>query len=95
MTSLVVKKNFLSELLPYDISTKTNWSLKAGLKEYSLLLAATKQAMRMLRCGDLEQFDAVIGENAYQIRAVKIAMMIPKYLSSAELIQAPEVVDMH
>lgn len=88
MTSLVVEKNFLSELLPYDTSTKINGSLRTGLKEYSLLLAATKQAMTLLRCGDLEQFDAVVGENACQIRAVKIAMMIPKYLSSADLIQA-------
>lgn len=89
MTSLAVKKNFLSELLPYDTSTKINGGLKTGLKEYSLLLAATKQAMTLLRCGDLEQFDAVVGENACQIRAVKIAMMIPKYLSSAEILLPP------
>ena len=87
MTSLVITKRFLSELLPYDTSTKTNGSLRAGLKEYSLLLAATNQAMIMLRRGDLEQFDAVVGENACQIRAVKIAMMFPKYLGSVASIQ--------
>lgn len=86
MSSSVTKKNFLSELLPYDPSTKTNGSLRAGLKEYRLLLAATNQAMNLLQSGDLE-FDAVVGENACEIRTAKIAMTIAKYLSSAKSIQ--------
>ncbi|MDE3055460.1 MAG: hypothetical protein KGI80_02005 [Verrucomicrobiota bacterium] len=88
MTSLVTQRNFLSELLPYKASTKINGSLRTGLKEYSLLLAATKQAMIAVQSGDLEQFDAVVGENACQIRAVKIAMAFPKYLEAIESVQA-------
>lgn len=88
MTSLVIKEFFLSELLPYEPSLKTNGSLRAGFKEYKLLLAATQQAMSAVRNGDLEQFDAVVGENACQIRAVKIAMAFPKYLVAIESIQA-------
>lgn len=88
MTSLVIKENFLSKLLPYEASTKINGSLRTGLKEYSLLLAATKQAMLSVQSGDLEQFDAVVGENACQIRAFKIAMVFPRYLGAIESIQA-------
>ncbi|MBS0620640.1 MAG: hypothetical protein JSS61_04175 [Verrucomicrobia bacterium] len=88
MSGLVVQKNFLSELLPYEASTKINGSLRAGLKEYSLLLEATKQAMMAIQSGDLEQFDAVVGENACQIRAVKIAMAFPRYLEVVESVQA-------
>ena len=88
MTSLVTQRNFLIELLPYEASTKINGSLRTGLKEYSLLLAATKQATLAIQSGDLEQFDAVVGENACQIRAVKIAMTFPRYLGAIESIQA-------
>lgn len=88
MTSLVIQKNYLSELLPYEASTKTNGSLKTGLKEYSLLLAATQQAIIALRNGDLEQFDAVVGENACQIRADKTAMTFLRYLEAIKSIQA-------
>lgn len=88
MNSLVTERNFLRELLPYEASTKINGSLRTGLKEYSLLLAATKQATLAIQSGDLEQFDAVVGENACQIRAVKIAMAFPRYLGAIESIQA-------
>ncbi|MBM3197586.1 MAG: hypothetical protein FJZ61_06370 [Chlamydiae bacterium] len=88
MTSLVTQRNFLSELLPYEASTKIHKGLKTGLKEYSLLLAATKEAMIAVQNGDLEQFDAVVGENACQIRAVKIAMAFPRYLEASEPVQA-------
>lgn len=87
MTGLVIERNFLSELLPYEPSSKTNGSLKTGFKEYSLLLEATKQAISALGNGDLEQFDAVVGENACQIRAVKIAMAFPDYLKTIILKQ--------
>jgi len=88
MTNLVTQVNFLSELLPYDASTKINGSLRTGFKEYSLLLEATKQAMIAVQNGDLEQFDAVVGENACQIRAVKIAMAFPRYLEAIASIEA-------
>lgn len=89
MNNLVVTpKRFLSELLPYDTSTKINGSLRTSLKEYSLLLAAMEQAITALQSGDFEQFDAVVGENACQIRAVKIAMTAQKYFESVKSIQA-------
>lgn len=89
MNNLVVTpKRFLSELLPYDTSTKINGSLRTSLKEYSLLLAAMEQAITALQNGDFEQFDAVVGENACQIRAVKIAMTAQNYFESVKSIQA-------
>jgi hypothetical protein len=88
MNSLEINKSgFLSKLLPYDSSTKINGSLRTCLKEYSLLLVAVQQAMVALKTCDLEQFDAVVGENACQIRAVKITMLFTKYLESVGLIQ--------
>jgi hypothetical protein len=88
MNSLETNKSiFLSELLPYDTSTKINGSLRTSLKEYSLLLVAMQKTMDALKAGDLEQFDAVVGENACQIRAVKVAMLFTKYLESVESIQ--------
>lgn len=77
-----IQKKFLLDLLPYDASTKVNGSLEKGIKEYSLLLEASARAVRAFECGDLEQFDALVGENACQIRAVKIAMMFQGKLGS-------------
>jgi hypothetical protein len=79
---------FLSELLPYDPSIKVNGSLRTSLKEYSLLLVAMEKVMAALQCGDFEQFDAVVGENACEIRAAKIAMSVLKYLEAVPSIQA-------
>ena len=84
----VTPKCFLSELLPYDTSTKIKGSLRTSLKEYSLLLVAVEQAITAIKCGDYKKFDAVVGENACQIRAVKIAMTASKYLDSVKPIQA-------
>ncbi len=89
MNNLVVTpKRFLSELLPYDTSTKMNGSLRTSLKEYSLLLEAMGQAITALQSSRFEQFDAVVGENACQIRAVKIAMTTQKCFESVKSIQA-------
>lgn len=87
MENPTIQKNFLSRLLPYELSSKTNGSLKSGLKEYSLLLEATRCAILALKNGNLEEFDAVVGENACQIRAVKIAMLFPKYMQTIQSLQ--------
>ncbi len=85
MNTLEIKPTgFLSELLPYDPSTKKGGDLRKGLKEYSLLLVAMEQTIAALKMGDFEQFDAVVGENACQIRSVKIAMIAQKCLNSVE-----------
>lgn len=76
LQSLDQDHQFLSHLLPYDPSVKTGERLKDGLNEYLLLLNLTEQAMHALQKGDLHLFDPLVGENACQIRAVKIALII-------------------
>ncbi len=75
---------YLSELLPYDPSKKMNGNLKTSLTEYRLLIKAAKLALNAFQCGDLEKFDALLRENACQIRAVKVAMLYPKCLESIQ-----------
>src|SRR5258708_1835911 len=84
---IVAPETFLSDLLPYDTSTKINGRLKTSLKEYSFLLTALEHAIAALEKGELEQFDALVGENACQIRAVKIVMIAQKYCASIKSIQ--------
>ncbi len=66
----------LSSLLPYDPAVKINDRLKAGLKEYLLILNATHEAMLQLEQGNLKFFDPLVGENSCQIRAIKLAITI-------------------
>lgn len=73
------KSNFLSHLLPYDPVVKTGIRLKDGLKEYILLLTALEHAMKSLQTGSLKDFDPLVGENACQIRALKLALIIDKF----------------
>lgn len=80
----ILAKCYLSELLPYDPSIKFNGSLKASLTEYNLLLTGMQKAIAAFREGDLEQFDALVGENACQIRAVKIAMLYSSAMEGLE-----------
>lgn len=76
LQNLVPTRQFLSRLLPYNPSEKTGNRLRDGLKEYLLLLIAVEQAMDSLQQGELKNFDPLVGENACQIRAVKIALII-------------------
>ncbi len=82
----------LSQLLPYDPDTKKNGDLRKGLDEYGLLLSVVKLAMAALKAGDFSQFDALVGENACQIRAVKIAMTASQYRGITEPMAA-QVID--
>lgn len=71
----------ISELFYYDIKTARNKTLLKGLIEYQFLLNILDAALFHFETGDLEKFDALVGENACQIRAVKIAMIYLKYPS--------------
>ena len=65
----------LSGLLPYDPGVKTGPRLLDGFKEYRLLLVAARHAFEAYSRGELRQFDPLVGENACQIRAVKVALI--------------------
>jgi len=75
------KMKSLSELFYYDPSSKNRAALKKGLEEYRFLLLVSIEAINSLKNGDLEQFDALVGENACQIRAIKIAIIASGDLS--------------
>ncbi|HLG23688.1 MAG TPA: hypothetical protein VI564_02030, partial [Candidatus Nanoarchaeia archaeon] len=82
-------ENCLSDLLPYDTASKTGIRLKDGLNEFLVLLTASEAAIEAFLNGNLHNFDPLVGENACQIRAIKIALIaldppkdIPKYLQS-------------
>ncbi|MBA3284148.1 MAG: hypothetical protein H0U27_03680 [Nitrosopumilus sp.] len=45
---IIAPEVFLSELLPYDTSTRVNGLLRTSLKEYSFLLTAVEQAITAL-----------------------------------------------
>lgn len=66
----------LSHLLPYDTHVKVGARLKDGLKEYLLLLIAAEEAIYSLQRDDLKSFDPLVGENACQIRAIKLATLL-------------------
>ena len=74
-------KQKLSDLFHYDCSTKKHADLKKGLEEYRFLLLATLLATQSMKNKDLEKFDALVGENACQIRAIKIALIASGDLS--------------
>lgn len=70
-----LKTNYLSQLLPYDTTSKKNGDLRTGLIEYRMLLEALKSTIGAFKNNNLEKFDALVGENACQIRAVWVAKM--------------------
>jgi hypothetical protein len=72
------KKHLLRELYPYNIKDKKNAALRKGLKEYAFLLQALTAAAQNFLDGNLEKFDALVSENACQIRAIKIAILSAK-----------------
>lgn len=80
MSFSISKKQNLSDLLYYDIAEKRNGELQKALKEYRLLLSVLEFASYHLENGDLEKFDALVGENACQIRAIKIAVIASRNL---------------
>jgi hypothetical protein len=74
--SLSISKIYhLSQLLPYDPSVKTGLRLRDGLREFHLLIVLAQGALESLQKGTLKDFDPLVGENACQIRAIKIALI--------------------
>lgn len=71
--------SLLSQLLPYDPIEKLGDKLKDGLKEYLVLIIAGEQAISAAKEGKLREFDSLVGENACQIRAVKLAWISSKF----------------
>jgi len=94
MTNTIENKNnhLLRDLFPYDIKNIKNAALRKALKEYAFFLTALSEACHHFQCGDLQKFDALVSENACQIRAIKIAILASKkninfsYLSHQVLI---------
>ena len=80
---LITKKTaivFLHQFLPYDPATKITKALFVGLKEYQLLLNAALEAARQFQQDNLERFDSLVGENACEIRAVRLALIATQKL---------------
>ncbi|NGX63829.1 MAG: hypothetical protein KR126chlam6_01245 [Candidatus Anoxychlamydiales bacterium] len=73
-------KSSLAYLLPYDSSSKIKKDLEKGLKEYQMLLNMFQIAISEYNRGNLQRFDPIVGENACQIRAVKIVSMFSNNL---------------
>lgn len=74
----LIKVNFLSNLLPFDIEKKKNGDLRNGLREYKLLLTALSDAIDVFTRKDFIKLDSVVGENACEIRALKSAILATK-----------------
>ncbi len=94
MTLVDYKKTCcLSELFHYDLSSRRGGELKKGLEEYKFVLSIAFSAIRHLKNLDLEKFDALVGENACQIRAVKIALIAKTFSldNIVDLLQQIEV----
>jgi hypothetical protein len=88
----------LTDLFYYDPSEKKHIELQKGLKEYQFILKAAALAIANLQQGNLEKFDSLVGENACQIRAIKIALIASKDMDHYEILNqkitaALEVID--
>ena len=71
-------QKFLTDLIPYDLNKKTKANLRTGLKEYLMLLEISLHAINALKENHIDKFDALVGENACQIRAVWISIIASK-----------------
>lgn len=72
----------LISLLPFKPINQTN--LHSGLKTYLFLLTSFEKAINALRKGDFEAFDAIVGENSCQIRAIWTALNATNCLQNIE-----------
>ncbi len=78
----------LSYLLPYDLKEKCHTKLNDGLKEYRMLLLAAEQALTSFLNDSLANFDSLVGENACQIRATLLAVIVKqKSIGTEELLE--------
>lgn len=74
----------LSDLFYYDLSQKRHADLRKGLREYQFLLLAALSAIENLQEKNLEKFDGLVGENACQIRAIRIALIASNNLDDLD-----------
>ena|SRR3990167_2096036 len=75
----ILSTQSLTSVLPYNPSKKKHGDLKTGLREYQFLLKSVIQANYSLENSEFEKFDSLVGENACQIRVLKIALLTSKY----------------
>ncbi|MBX9745074.1 MAG: hypothetical protein K2X08_07700 [Chlamydiales bacterium] len=78
MSVEVTSIHHLSEVLCYNTSEKKHGNLEKALREYQFLINLIIEANQKLQEGELEQFDSLVGENACQIRALKIAKIFKR-----------------
>lgn len=65
----------LRDLLRTDFQQIKGAVLRKTLKQYRFLVIAFLESLHFLEKGELERFDALVGENACQIRAVRMALI--------------------
>lgn len=71
--SVDLKDKALSSLLPYKFEER-NLDIPKGLQEYLILLMAALNTSQALALGNYHSFDALVGENFCQCRALKVAL---------------------
>jgi hypothetical protein len=70
-------------LLPYATSEKKTLSqITTSLKEYRMLLRASLECIQALETLELSSFDALVGENMCQVRALKVTLCAERTLTS-------------
>lgn len=67
---------YLTDLLPYEIESKIKAGLKTGLTDYIFLLRSLQNVISDKKLGNYESFDALVGENSCQMRALIICKLI-------------------
>jgi hypothetical protein len=83
IASSTERTTYLSTLLPYAASEKKTFSqVTSSLREYRMLLRASLECIHALENLDLCAFDALVGENMYQVRALKVALYAERTLAS-------------
>ncbi len=75
------------DLLPYNPAERTGKNLRTGVRDYCLVLEIVRNAFHALEKQEYEKFDALVGENTCEVRAVWIALKAPKLLRSIKSIQ--------
>lgn len=68
----------LQELLPYDVKGKKGMHIVKCLNEYRLLLEASLATIKALSEKNFVLFDALVGDNFCQSRALKVALCAPR-----------------
>ncbi|WP_316358962.1 hypothetical protein [Candidatus Neptunichlamydia sp. REUL1] len=76
------KYSSLWTVLYYNPEKRKERDLKKGLIEYDFLLSIVKQVAIHIKNHELERFDALVGENSCQIRAIKVALAVSTITST-------------